>query len=339
MRLWFTVCILLAVAVIGGGSIWWMFLASYGERQWQANQQRLQEQGYTLEYGRLERGGFPLAVEWIVHDVTLSHPGEAEGQRSFSGQADRVRFVSALWSPQEVAFQVEGQHRWQVDTGGGPGIVDIAVDSASGTIGPRPETDGWRVETRLGGITARPRGEAAGDLTVRTATVVAETPLGMDALRIDARLEQIGLPQDFGLGREAALLQLSGSIRPLPADYSRDALSSWQAAEGQMTISDAQVRLGPLRGGADGELGLDRDLRPRGEMAVRVQEPTELLALAQKRGWIDQERMPLYAMATSMFTRNNTDGEKEAAVKVGFRDGGVWLGPVRLADLPPVVGE
>ncbi len=161
----------------------------------------------------------------------------------------------------------------------------------------------------------------------------------MDGLSVDARLEEIGLPQDFGLGREAALLQLSGSIQPLPADYSRAALGAWQAAEGQMTVSDAQVRLGPLRGGGDGVLELDDDLRPRGELTVRVRQPTELLSLAQKRGWIDQDRMPLYAMATSMFTRNNADGEKEAAVKVSFREGGVWLGPVRLADLPPVVGE
>jgi len=339
MRLWLTLGGLLVLAVIGGGAIWWMFLSSFGERQLLASQERLQEQGYTLQYAAAERGGFPLALEWVVHDVTLTHPGDGIGQMSFTGRAERVRFVSAPWSPQEVTFQVEGQHRWEADSGGDAGIVDITVDQTSGTIGPQAETSGWRAETQLAGITASPRQNAAGDLTVRDAVVTAETPLRMDALALDARLEHIALPQDFGLGTVIEVLRLNGDLRPLPADYSPAGLRAWQAAGGRLTVADAQLRFGPLDGGASGALALDEGLRPLGDMTVRVQRPAELLALAQQRGWIDQNQVPLYAMAISLFTRSNGNGEPEAVVQVGFRGGGIWLGPLRLADLPPIAAD
>lgn len=339
MRLWLTVGILLGIAVIGGGAIWWMFLSSYGERQLLATQERMETQGYTLQYDKVERGGFPLGLDWVVHDVRLSHPGAGDGGMPFAGQADRVRFTSQLWSPQKMAFQVEGQHRWQIDTRGEAGIVDIAVAQAAGNVGPQAEAAGWQIETRLDDITAQPRQNAAGELKMRNAVIVAQTPLRMDGFAVDARLADIRLPQDFGLGKVVETLRLKGDVQPLPADYSKAGLTAWQVAGGNLSVTEMKLRFGPLDGGANGAMGLDGSLRPQGDLTVQVQRPSELLALAQQRGWIAEKQVPLYAMAASLFTRNNSDGEAEAVVKVGFRDGSVWLGPVRLADLPPVVTE
>ena len=339
MRLWLTVAILVGVAAAGGSAIWWMFLSSYGERQLQASQQRLQAQGYTLHYREAERAGFPLELEWVVHDVTVSHPGNDTGQVPFSGRADRVRFVSAPWEPQRIAFQVEGRHAWQVETDGGAGVVDIAVDAASGVIEPLDAVSGWRVETRVTGVTARPQAGAAGDLRMRSAVIVAETPVRMDELAVDARLNDIALPQDFGLGKLVESLRVTGDVRPLPTDYSADGLRAWQVADGRLSVTDAQLRFGPLEGSARGAVALDQGLRPLGDVTVQVQRPAELLALARQQGWIAEKQMPLYAMAAGLFTRTNGKGEEEATVQVGFRQGGIWLGPLRLGDLPPVVAE
>lgn len=339
MRLWSTLGILLGIAVVGGAAIWWMFLSSFGERQLLATQERLQTQGYTLQYGKVERGGFPLALEWVVHDVSLSHPGNADSGMPLAGQADRVRFTSQPWSPQQMAFQVEGLHRWQVDTRGEAGIVDIVVEQAAGNVGPQAEVAGWQIETRLDDITARPRQNADGELKVRNAVIVAQTPLRMDALAVDARLSDILVPQDFGLGKVIETLRLKGDVQPLPADYSKAGLTAWQTKGGRLSVTEVNLRFGPLNGGANGTVALDERLRPQGDLTVQLQRPAELLALAQQRGWIAEKQVPLYAMAAGLFTRNNSDGEAEAVVKVGFRNGSVWLGPLRLADLPPVVTE
>ena len=339
MRLWLTVAILFCFAAAGGSAIWWMFLSSYGERQLQATQQRLQAQGYTLHYGQAERSGFPLELEWVVHDVTLSHAGNGAGQAPFNGRADRVRFVAAPWEPQRMTFQVEGRHAWQVQTRGDAGTVDIAVDAASGVIGPREAERGWQVDALVTGITARPQGGAVGDLRVRSATIAAETPVRMDELAVDVRLDDITLPQDFGLGKLVETLRVTGDVRPLPADYSADGLRAWQVADGRLSVSDAQLRFGALEGSARGAMALDQGLRPLGDITVQVQRPAELLALAQQQGWIAEKQMPLYAMAAGLFTRTNGTGQAEATVQVGFRQGSIWLGPLRLGDLPPVVTE
>lgn len=337
MRLWLTVGILLGVAAIGGGGLWWLFLSSFGDRQWQDTRQRLERQGYTLDYGAVERGGFPFRLEWVLHDVSLSFPGEEGGVPPFRGEAERVRVQSRPWQPQRMAFTVEGRHRWAVETRGAAGVVDIAVGAAEGVIGPRAEASGWRLESALQAITAHPRQAAAGgDLRVDRATVMAETPLRMDELAVDARLQQIGLPHDFGLGTVVEQLTLRGNVKPLPEDLSPNGLQAWQAAGGVVSLADAQLLFGPLDGGAEGRLGLNDQLRLQGDVTVRVRQPNEVLALAARNGWISDRQQPMFAMGFGLFTRRNDAGQAEATLPFAFRDGAVWLGPVRLAAVPPV---
>ncbi|MCA8928822.1 MAG: DUF2125 domain-containing protein [Alphaproteobacteria bacterium] len=346
MRRWLTVGILVGVIVVGGGAIWWLFLSSFGERQWQTGQERLKAQGYRLEYGSVERSGFPFKLVWTLHDVSLSHDGDGDGSPPFRGEADGLRLTSLPWEPQRVTFRVEGRHRWTVDTKGKAGLVDIAIGAAEGTIGPQPEASGWRLDSRLRDIVAQPRANATGatgaagatgDLHIAEATVQVDAPLRLDALTLDARLDRIDLPQDFGLGTVVETLGVKGEVRPLPHDLAAPGLQKWQAAGGRLTLTAADVRFGAVDGGANGTLGLDRQLRLSGDLDLRLRQPNRVLDLGVERGWVGDKQRTLYAMAIGLFTRQAADGEPEAAMQMAFRNGALWLGPIRIANLPPVV--
>ena len=336
MRLWLTVGILLGVVVAGGSAIWWMFLGSLGERQWQAMEHRLQAQGYTLKYRQMERSGFPFELVWTADGIELSHPGSAGSALPLSGEVERLSITSRPWAPQRMTFRIEGQHHWAVDTRGAAGVIDIAVGTTEGSVGPRAEASGWRLQAALRQITASPRADAASAMTIATADVTAETPLRLETLAVDAVLSQIGLPQDFGLGRTVETLRLRGEMQPLPYDTSATGLTAWQAAGGQLTLSEVALRFGPVDAVADGKLGLDAALRLQGKVGVRMRRPNEVLALATAQNWITAKQQPLYAMAIALFSRSNGAGEPEAMLQVDFSKGGVWLGPIRLTDLPPV---
>ena len=62
-----------------------------------------------------------------------------------------------------------------------------------------------------------------------------------------------------------------------------------------------------------------------------------MLDLGVERGWVGDKQRTLYAMAIGLFTRQAADGEPEAAMQMAFRNGALWLGPIRIANLPPVV--
>jgi|GEM_PF-6541514 len=336
MRRWLTVAILLGLVVVAGSAIWWMFLTSFGERQWQDLQQRLQADGYTFQYSELETSGYPLELVWTLHGVTLSHPGADGGPLPFRGEAERLRVTAKPWAPQRMAYRVESQHRWAVETGGAAGVVDVAVGSAAGTFGPQADDSGWRLETRLAGITARPRDGIAEPLRIAAAAVVLEAPLRMQRIAVDARLDRIGLPQDFGLGRTVELLSVQGEMDPWLRSGAAAAVQAWQGAGGRIAVRQAQLRFGAMDGNATGTVGLDPELRPQGDLTLTVREPNKLLALAAERGWIADGQGQWLAMGAGLLGRRNNGGTVETQLPLSFREGAVWLGPVRLADLPPV---
>ena len=59
-----TVLGLLAMVVAVGVTVWWYFIASFGERQVQDFIARAAEDGVTITVAQTERSGFPLQVRW-----------------------------------------------------------------------------------------------------------------------------------------------------------------------------------------------------------------------------------------------------------------------------------
>jgi hypothetical protein len=336
MRLWLTVVGLLAFAVVGFAIIWWFFAISLGERQLANGQKQLAKQGYDLRYERLEQSGFPLRLQWDMHGVAITQAKAAGAGEPLQGVADLLRVQARPWAPQRLDFVVEGQHRWRADTGGDAGIVVTQVGAASGAIRPRDTEAGWQLVIALADITARSESLEAAPLTIARLDATGQVPLAMNALELQVDLADVTLPQDTGLGTAMQSASLKAGVRPIPASFNASGARAWQAGGGLLTVHDLQVRFGALQGKAEGALGLDDALRGTGKFTLRMREPARLIASAVKAGWIQAKQQPLITMGLGLFAGRGASGQAEVALPFDLRNGGVWLGPLRLADLPPI---
>ena len=81
---------------------------------------------------------------------------------------------------------------------------------------------------------------------------------------------------------------------------------------------------------------MDKALRGEGKVTLRMREPARLVASAIKAGWIQAKQQSLLTMGLGLFSARGATGKAEVALPFDLRNGGLWLGPLRLADLPPV---
>ncbi len=336
MRLWLTVGGLVTFAIAGFATIWWFFAISLGEQQLVRAEKRLSERGYELRYQRLEQKGFPLNLVWVLHGVSLTRVQSGEARPRLEGVADAVRVQARPWSPQSLQFAVVGKHQWLSDTQGAAGAVTTIIGSAAGEIGPRDAAPGWRLSATLTGIEARSESLQTAPLTMSRLSVAGQLPLSMDALQLQVDLTDIHFPQDTGLGSVLQSASLNTDVEPLPHNFDAAALRTWQGAGGKVTVNDLHIAFGSLQGSANGAVGLDQDLRGQGSITVRMREPQRFVTAATEAGWIQAKQQPLLALGLGLFSAKGNSGKTEAAIPLDLRGGGLWLGPLQLATLPPI---
>ncbi len=345
MRVWLTVLGLVVFAVVGAATIWWYFASSLGERQLLSAQERLAKQGYVLKFGKVERSGFPVRLEWVLRDVSIetvaqsSRPRAGMGHPAARGQIDVLRFSAKPWAPQRLAYVADGRHIWHVDSQGDAGWLEIVIAETAGTLRPRDGEAGWFLDAQLRHVEAQSEKPGTPPLLVDTVGVAVEMPLSMDAMDVEARVRDVVLPLETYLGKALQSAAVTARIQPLPQGFSAGDLRAWRGRSGLVTVRDASLHFGPVQGSAGGALGLDAALRGEGNVNLRVREPNRLIAVGIEAGWIEERQRPMLNFALGLFARRNVSGSPEVLLPLNLRDGGLWLGPVRLTDLPPVVTD
>ena len=88
---------------------------------------------------------------------------------------------------------------------------------------------------------------------------------------------------------------------------------------------------------ASGEIQLDPAMRPEGKFKLQVINPQSILAIASREGWVKPDQIAYAQMGVGLFSRQNAQGATELNTDLYMRDGGLWVGPVRLLNLNPVL--
>ncbi len=93
MRIMITVLMLVAIAVVGGASLWWLFVASFGERQIGDASTEAEQAGWQVSYAEL-----------YISDAAWPEFGAErfdEAVRDYAGRVRRFgRTDAQLGSPQ-----------------------------------------------------------------------------------------------------------------------------------------------------------------------------------------------------------------------------------------------
>lgn len=133
--------------------------------------------------------------------------------------------------------------------------------------------------------------------------------------------------------------RLSGPIpKSLPASLDAPDMAAWQAAGGVLSVDDLQFAKGPLRITAKGAISLDAGLQPTGNLSAAIAGHMGFLGWLQQEHYIKREQALVAVMVLNGLSRPDPKiQEPVMQAELALKDGVLSAGPIRLAQLPPIV--
>jgi hypothetical protein len=339
MRKWLTWLIAVPVLFCLADTLLWLWathaLAS-GLDRWSS---QLRAQGWVVEDGARQPGGWPFAATLAVTDARIAG-GEQVVPGGMSWRAGRVVLSVSLSSPATLSIAPEAQQFLRVSHS--PQVIFHAdrMDALLPLLGGASQQAEVTAEGITGGILGSHHPQ---DVRVdRISLHVEATPRpsgGLDAI-VRLRADQIGLP-DIGRWPLGAVVGAAGATvrlysprlqdhAPAPAEA-----AAWQAGAGSIAVQDALLKWGPLTLTGEAQLGLDARLQPAGRGTANVTGAAAALD-ALVDGGVVQPGMAATAKAVLGAMAQLPGGD---AVRLPFvlRDNTLSVGPIPLARLNDIV--
>ncbi|WP_417476935.1 DUF2125 domain-containing protein [Maricaulis sp.] len=311
---------------------YWLHAKSTIEREvgvWIARQESA---GYLIEQERVRVTGFPYRFQ-----VELTAP-RMQAPQSDGGWNARLEMLKAHalfydfrhWiiefdGPLWLEYDAETPTLLELDAS--LALVSLASNDRGETIRIGGEFSDVRIATRSG---QAPGLEAIESLLFSGAVAEDDTlRLRLEATGLSASAAVISpeIERAFGSSAELARMDLTVT-RWATLAIDADA-AAWSRAGGQLLIAESALEWGPAQLSGVGEFTLDASAEPDGRLSLHITDPDALAdALVQAR-LVPAENEQALRLAAMMAPR----GPDGVALPFRIRDGGVYLGPVRLGDL------
>ena len=327
VRVLFGCLILGALAWTG----WWYAVALGQEKALEAWFADRAKAGWQAEHGEIELTGFPLRLERRIPEIRLADP-----EAGWAWAAPFLEIGSGPVNPTHFEVDWPGTQNFAV-----PGeSVEIASDAMGARLAVRPETAlrlvEASVETAGLGISARSGWDAAAAaVEARVAARVNDAgyEVALRAERVTmprplmARIDPLGMA-----GRELDRLVVEGAAvftRPLDREVVEEGRIGLVAAD----IRRADLQWGEIRLAVEGDIRVDEDGYPEGELDVTARHWREIVKMARRSGAIGGDMADAIMSALELVAMLGGDSERLDAT-LTLEDGRVWLGPVALGDAP-----
>ena len=330
-----TVLLLLVCASLAGTWLWARHALEQGVARWRAEQI---ERGYTVDYRGPSFSGFPFILSVSFEAARVTTP------QGLTWQGPPVQGEAKLWDPFTIDLAFPGLHRLSLADGGETRQADISAESATGRV--VLQSDG-RVESAsidLGALQLRGDEIEPVALQRLTARLGPLRPGDGDSLeQLDLVAEAIGvqLPPGRGelLGDEVARLSFDSTlIGGIPPGKPETALPAWRDRGGSWRFHRLAALWGPLDLQADGELQLDQALRPAGELDSRLKGAGAIIDRLSATGKIKPDAALAARLVVAALGRpDSVTGESVLAVPISLRQGMLYLGPIPLFPIAPVL--
>jgi hypothetical protein len=334
---------LVAVLAIGYAAAWYYVAGRVREAviDW-AEARRVE--GVTAGWDRLDVGGFPFGytvrLEKPVLEQTTIEPG-------YDLRAPVLVASAPPWSL--TRWRLEAAQGIEAELQPGPARPALRFEAshANGDVHPVGATadavGGTQLTLKLDDASVQ------GDQIFRLARAELETVLpGRPALDrrtvwlpAALRLTRLTLPAGIGrLGEVIDELTLRASVKgTIPGGPRRAALAAWRDAGGTVEVEALGLEWGPLAASAGGTLALDGMLQPIGALTAKIQGYGEIIDTLAARGAVKAGDAALAKVGLSLLAKPAANGRSEISTSVTLQNGQIFLGPVRVGDLPRFTWE
>jgi hypothetical protein len=294
-------------------------------------------EGWTVTSGEPMRGGWPLAAQLTVPDLSITG-GAADIPGGLAWSADRLVVGVALAHPRLLTMDVEGTQRlrfsvapevsgvagrFRVTIPLDPGTPPHAANLSATNLRLGPPSDGLTIAL-LGGQAEVSPGAAKGE----------------PAVTVSASAEEIALPPGAAsaLGPRLASVALQAALDgPLPNTPGLVArAAAWRDGGGALEIKQFAAGWGPLGVTGRATLALDDHLQPTGTASARFLGYVETLDALAANHAISAHAAQAAKAVLGLMARQ--DGERsEVEVPLTLKDRTLSVGHIPLAHLPELV--
>jgi len=318
-------------AAAGAWALWWHVAAGQLARSIDLWIAAREAEGYRIEAARAPIEGFPFHLR-----TKIAAPAATAGDGSWSWSGPDLSVEAPAWSPLSIEFAMPGAHR--VSTEGHRYEVQAAVAGGVLVLATDGRLD--RLALTASGISAQEPQRPAATIAALHAVVGQPppdqtTPIA-PSLTFDLAAETIALPPDprLALGPAIDRLILTGRLEgPPPRGFDAASLGAWRDAGGAVDVDLATIAWGPLKLSGNGTFSLDEALRPIAAASAEVLGATETLGAVANAGLMKPDDARLAALGLALLA----DAQGRVKVPLTAQDGELSAGPIKLAQLPPVV--
>lgn len=325
---------LVAAALLSGAgyAAYWFHVAGEvrkGVESWAAARRA---EGWRVDWREMATGGFPGRVRLRLAEPTVARPD------GLSWTADRLEAGARPFDLTRIGLSAPGRHRlgWGERTAelNAAGLDGVLALGAGGRVGELSLTGaGLKI------VEAETTMEADGLSLTILPLAVAVPSHDTETVRFAAAAHGITLPVLPGLvlERRVALAEVNGRVMgDIPAAPPVAALAAWAADGGTVEIDHLTLEWAPLALEADGTLALDPRGQPLAALSARVRGFPDLMDRLAAAGSMDAGAAAAAKLMLSLLAKPDRTGRPAVAVPVSVQDGALWLGPARVAQVPPL---
>jgi hypothetical protein len=124
---------------------------------------------------------------------------------------------------------------------------------------------------------------------------------------------------------------------PVPDFLDAKSLMAWNEASGLIEFDRFYLNWGPLTVTANGAISFDSKLRPEGAFSGRISGLDEAVGVLAAQGTMKDKQFALLRSALDVLSRpSSLTGSSDPIVPITLQGGSIYLGPVKLMDLPMI---
>ncbi len=171
-------------------------------------------------------------------------------------------------------------------------------------------------------------------------TAPSRPPRNHDRAGLSLWLHPFGLalqtekPLPFGERIKEAMLDLR-VMGAVPDFSDAEAVKAWNEAGGVIELDRVYLNWGPMIVTGTGTMGLDPSLQPEGAFSGRIEGIDAALTELGAKGTINKRQQALLHSSLQVLARpSGLMGRSAPVVPMSLQSGGLYLGPVKLMDVP-----
>ena len=309
---------------------YWFVAASQMNKAVIAWSEARRAEGWQVNYTDLTTTGFPGRM--VLH---AAKP-EIITESAIAWRGESVTVSLSPLNLHTLHISAPGHH----EIGIGEGHLDGNFAGLDATIG-------FTGDGHLGDFQATAHSVTFGALTAES-LVVSLTPLSppqpithaSPTVGFSVTATEIGVPELPGqvLERHVKLAEFTGRLLgAVPLQSSpRNAITAWSTDGGTIAIDRLALEWEPMAVDGDGTIAFDAQMQPLAAFSARVRGYDQMMNRIVAAGMIQPGPATAGRMLMSLMAKPDAQGRSAIPLPITVQEGGIWLGPSKVAELPAV---